>query len=479
MRLRTSFLVAAAFFAGARHSAARCEAIVGARLPRSTAMTPEVVLDDPRHVMEPEERLHYQWFLNDALADAAGEVQAARGTRPVLPPSVLARIVDQGDSFLVTFYARDDLGHAKVLGGGDAFGRDDLQRAACVAAAVAVGLPAPGVGPTPVEGRGYVGAAGLAPALRSFTGIVEAAAVDARASRFRGLMQLSLGTTHAYAFAGGVQLSLWENAARGRFFGVAQVSLRQNGAGTFGGLLQLTLGLNIANSGFAFARVGGMNGNGMGTETADASMDRAVFLLDAALLNLSYMRPLEGIAIAAMNWSHSGARVGVQVGGYNKADYSIDAGMQVGVYNSVGHAFRGGVQIGIANVVGRGPRLILASSQSLWDGPLPDDWDVRSFHGALQVGLYNDVLLDFAGLELGGVNRVGVLRGAQLGGVVNAVRDAAYGLQLAAVNVAHEVGGVQIGVVNVAGRLRGIQVGVVNVAAHGGLPVSVGLNVGW
>ena len=322
---------------------------------------------------------------------------------------------------------------------------------------------------------------GAAPALRSFTGIVEAAAVDARASRFRGLMQLSLGTTHAYAFAGGVQLSLAENAARGRFFGVAQVSLRQNGAGTFGGLLQLTLGLNIANSGFAFARVGGMNGNGMGTETADVFMDRAVFLLDAALLNLSYMRPLEGIAIAAMNWFYSGVRgVGVQVGGYNKADYSIDAGMQVGVYNSVGHAFRGGVQIGIANVVGRGPRRIPRLQPILVvDGPLPDDWDVRSFHGALQVGLYNDVLLDFAGLELGGLNRVGVLRGAQLGGVVNAVRDAAYGLQLAAVNVAHEVGGVQIGVVNVAGRLRGIQVGVVNVAAHGGLPVSVGLNVGW
>jgi len=128
---------------------------------------------------------------------------------------------------------------------------------------------------------------------------------------------------------------------------------------------------------------------------------------------------------------------------------------------------------------------------------------------ALQVAPVNAVWGDAGGLQVGLVNYDGLFAGLQAGGVLNWNNAAAYGLQVASinvnrddfmglalgglvnysekfkgfacgvVNVSYEVTGYQLGVFNACDQMHGVQIGLINLICESKLPIMLIANASF
>jgi hypothetical protein len=365
-------------------------------------------------------------------------------------------------------------------------------------------------------------------------------------------------------FAGIVQIGLHENVSGSdtsfysfnegccpdaAFYGLLQAAVGQNQTGTFVGLSQFGILLNESQKFYGLLQwsVGENHVKRFwgGVQAAAYNEGYHVHaLLQAGIWN-DIQRDFTGVAqIGAINWMGGARFFGViQLGGYNyltrrKFDHKGKEGMffgmfQAGGINAVSAEFYAMAQAGALNTVSEGDAMILFGQFGLMNLVYKGDftgllqagaWNnvagyKSTFQGLAQIGAVNYVESGFYGLgqfgalnlsgkeapfwgvQAGGVNFVGVLRGLQAGAVNFAMQrdwrggvfkggqvgicnfagsdSLYYGVQVGLCNFAGHVRGVQIGIFNHARSLRGIQLGLANMSSEGGLPFMVALNAGF
>lgn len=204
--------------------------------------------------------------------------------------------------------------------------------------------------------------------------------------------------------------------------------------------------------------------------------------------------PVYGLRLSAIHGSQSKV-VGLDLGAFN--DAGSLTGLGLGAVNSAGEEAKGAVQLGLGNLSG---------------GPLT----------GVQLGMFNGVLDDAVGVQLGAMSHAGTLKGLQLSAMndtasmtgasigvcnlargeslgaqiglvcgyvkgnfrglqtsgANLIRGELTGAQIGALNSAEAGEGFQLGFVNHAKSLRGLQIGILNFNENGLLPVLPLFNYG-
>lgn len=152
---------------------------------------------------------------------------------------------------------------------------------------------------------------------------------------------------------------------------------------------------------------------------------------------------LKGLQINAFNWVNESVAA-FQIGALANVALDDVAAFQIGTFNIVRGDFAG-LQLGLVNVEDE-----LAGFQI---GGLIN-WNSADACG-VQFGAGNADIENFSGFSCGAVNWAGEMTGCQLG----------------VINVAERAAGLQIGVMNAVGDMKGVQLGFVNMICDGPLPV--------